>query len=432
MTRLSLVLIAALCIGLTGCEQSTLQTDDNTAQALAPSNIVVPAVIDDTLNALIAEGKVVGISALVYEGDTEVYHGAFGMADREANIPMTRDTVVQIYSMTKAVTGVALMMMHEDGYFDLDDPIGKHIPELANLKVFEGEDASGNPILVTPNRAPTVRDFMMHTAGLSDEGDPSYAGQVYAKMDPENRNNTLTEFAEKLGQVPLKYHPGTQWRYSSAMDMQALMVERFSGQPYDEFVQTRILDPLKMVDTGYQYKPGHKARRAAIYQTSEDGALTPMPDEIFEYNSQKWPLTKGSWGLVSTLDDYMQFARMLQGDGTLGDTQLLKQETVTLMRTNYLPDSVTERHWLPGKGQVGFGLNMAVRTAPPKDAAEHYGVVGEFFWDGWPSTLFWVDPQNDLTAVMFVQILPFSQEVHNRFRDAVYNVDEANFPVVGK
>ncbi len=167
---------------------------------------------------------------------------------------------------------------------------------------------------------------------------------------------------------------------------------------------------------------GDRDRMAALYDRNDEEGLTRVPDEgAFAFNTNHWALTPGGFGLTSTLDDYMRFARMLVNEGEYEGVRILQPETVRLMATNHLPDSVTERSWLPSKGQVGFGIDFAVRVRPPVSAEENNGVVGEFFWDGAASTLFWVDPSNDLTAVLFVQLFPFDQVgLHKQFRDAVY------------
>jgi CubicO group peptidase (beta-lactamase class C family) len=205
------------------------------------------------------------------------------------------------------------------------------------------------------------------------------------------------------------------------VDVQAFLVERISGKPFDQYVKEIILDPLKMNTTHYVVADNDKKNFAAVYRKDETGSLTRVPDEdANKFNFKKWALTPGGFGLTSTVDDYMRFARMLVKKGSLDGATILKPETVTLMSTNQLADSVTERMWLPSKGRVGFGIDFAVRTDPPASAEENNGYVGEFFWDGAASTLFWVDPKNELTAVLFVQVFPFDRTLHKKFRDAVY------------
>ena len=176
-----------------------------------------------------------------------------------------------------------------------------------------------------------------------------------------------------------------------------------------------------MSATRYWVPENDQKKFAAMYQASESGALTKVTNEnVLSFNNKEWPLKPGGWGLTSTLDDYMRFARMLVNEGTLDGVTILKPETIKLMATNHLSDSVTERMWLPSKGSVGFGIDFAVRLREPQSVEENNGVVGEFFWDGAASTLFWVDPVNDLTAVLFVQKFPFDRKLHKAFRDAVY------------
>ncbi len=405
-------------LGATGL-QSSSALDDADGGKLPP--IVNVDRISHTLSDLVEKGKVAGAAALVYEDGQEAYFGAFGMADREAGVPFKRDTLVQIYSMTKPIAGVALMTLYEKGLFSLDDPITKYVPELGNLKVYAGGNEDGTLILEEPARVPTVLNFMQHTAGLGDGGNTPVSA-IYRSIDPTNWNNNLSQVAERLGQIPLLYEPGTRWRYSDAVDIQALMVERLSGKPFDQYVQEVIFDPLGMNEITYFVPTDKRHLMAGLYATQRDGSLKRIPNEqAHRFNIEQQTLTPGSFGFVSTIDDYMKFARMLQNEGEFDGVRILKPETIALMATDMLAEDVRDRWWLPSKGQVGFGLDFAVRTAPPVDTDEHYGVVGEFFWDGFASTLFWVDPVNDLTAVLFVQVIPFSNEVHNAFRDAVYN-----------
>ncbi len=389
--------------------------------------LVDPAAIDTALKSLIDSRKVVGVSALVYERGSEAYFGAFGLADRENNKSMSRDTVVQIFSMTKPVTGVALMQLYERGKFELDAPLSAYLPEFAETRVYAGLDANGEPRYEPPKRPITVRDILRHTAGFHGDGAPAELTAIYRQIDARNINNPLPEVIARLAKVPLAYHPGTQWKYSDVVDVQAYLVEKISGVPFDEYLKLHIFRPLGMSSTRHTILPTDPDRPqlAALYTRNEDGTFTRQTDEeAYTYNSAAWPYKSGSSGLVSTLDDYMKFARMLLGGGKLGRARILKPETVKLMATDVLPKEVTDKSWLPNKGQVGFGIDFAVRIAPPKDAQESSGAVGEFFWDGAASTLFWVDPKNDIAAVLFTQMRPFDKVgLHKTFRDAVYRND---------
>jgi CubicO group peptidase (beta-lactamase class C family) len=378
--------------------------------------------LDSTLQSYVNSGNVAGISALIFEKDQEVYFNAFGFANVEKQIPMDRNTIAQIYSMTKPITGTALMTLWEEGKFQLDDPLEKYAPEFANMKVYQGVDEKGNMILVGADRPISIRDITRHTAGFPNRNDIPGLSELMAEKDARSYENTLTQMAEKIGSTPLWFQPGTQWEYGQSVDVQAFLVERISGVPYAEYVQEHVLGPLKLNTTRYVVPAEDLNRFSAAYQRTGEGELTQMPDSsAHAFNLKKWPLSPGGFGLTSTLDDYMTFARMLVNEGTINGTTILKPETVKLMATNHLPDSVSERAWLPSKGRVGFGIDFAVRTDPPATAEEMNGTVGEFFWDGAASTLFWVDPKNELVAVLFVQLFPYDGiGLHKNFRDAVY------------
>lgn len=412
MRRLLSILAAALLVSACNTPKPDEKKND--------SGIVtkeVQARIDSALKGMVDAGEIAGASALIVQRDKEVYFNAFGFADKEKNRPFDRNTLVRIYSMTKPVTGVALMQLFEKGAFQLDDPLSKYAPEFSDMKVFAGVDARGK-ILLEPARRPiTIRDLTRHTAGFAREEHPQL-GEMIRKADVRRYENTLREMAKGLSKLPLDFHPGEQWSYGISVDVQAYLVELLSGEPFDVYVKKNIFDPLKMNST--RYVPADTNDLAAIYQKEEGGLRRLTDKQRLSFNWQEWPLKPGGFGLVSSIDDYQRFARMLVNEGTFEGAAILKPETVRLMATNHLADSVRERMWLPTKGQVGFGIDFAVRVRPPADEKENNGTVGEFFWDGAASTLFWVDPENELTAVLFVQVLPFSNPLHKNFRDAIY------------
>lgn len=370
---------------------------------------------------MVTGGRAAGASALVWRDGKEIYFGTAGYADREAKRPMRRDTLAQIWSMTKPVTGVALMQLWEQGKFRLDDPLSDYLPEFGDTKVFAGLDDAGNPILKQPHRPILIRDIFRHTAGLGDDPGDTYPQKAFAAADPLNPGNDLTEFSRRMASIPLLYEPGTQWRYSLGVDVQAALVEKLSGQKFEDYVRQHVFEPLKMKDTAWT-QPGIRYSRLAVpYTKQPDGTLQRKNEadiRLWNFSSRK--LTRGGAGLVSSLDDYMRFARMLLNGGTLDGARILKPSTVKLMSTNQLDPRITERSWLPDKLNGGFGLDFAVRTGQPKTPEENRGSVGEFFWDGAWSTLFWVDSANKLTAVYFVQTEPFDGTLHRDIRRAVY------------
>lgn len=424
-------LVLGLALLLAACQPSSTETAADTVPEPATTR-VDPAHIDAVLRGRVAEGKAVGVSALVYEGGREAYFGAFGDADREAGRAMARDTIVQIYSMTKPITGVVLMTLYEEGRFRLDDPLSKYLPEYADARVFMGLDDAGAPRYAPPDRPISVYDILRHTAGFATDNEPGPVGELLAKARPIDPGHTLAEFSQRLARVPLVAQPGSRWIYGASVDVQARLAEALAGVPFEQLMRERVLEPLGMRDTSYLVPEAKRARLAAIY-TFEDGAFTRASTEALPaLNTTAWTFTPGGFGLASTLDDYMRFARMLVGGGEVGGVRILASETVALMATDALSPDVTDRSWLPSKGQVGFGIDFAVRHAPPADAEEASGAVGEFFWDGYANTLFWIDPHNDIAAVLFAQYVPpGGTGLHKAFRDAVY-VNDAEASAAGK
>ena len=379
--------------------------------------------IDAALEAMIADGRAAGTSALIWQDGREVYFGAAGMADRAAKRPMRRDTIAQIYSMTKPVTGVALMQLWEQGKFRLDDPLAKYLPEYAAMRVYTGKDAAGQPRTVPAERPISVRDILRHTAGFAYGAGPTPAHDAYVAADPLALTIPLSEASKRLATVPLLYQPGTQWEYSIAVDVQAALVEKLSGQPFADYVRAHIFEPLGMNETAWR-QPDARLPRFAAMNVKQHGKLVQQPAaEAQKLNFEDHALTPGGFGLASTLDDYSRFARMLLNGGELDGARILKPSTVKLMATDQLDPAITERAWLPSKGAVGFGFDFAVRKSPPQTAQENRGATGEYFWDGMASTLFWVDPANKLTAVFFVQTIPYDGTLHRDFRAAVYGPD---------
>lgn len=415
----SLALAAALLLPMTALPAAAL------AQAAPPLRIdpvsIDRARIDKALAEMVSGGRAAGVEAVVWQGGRERYFGQAGFADREAQRPMNRDTLVNIFSMTKPVTGVALMTLWEQGKFGLDDPVARYIPEFANARFYAGKDANGVPLYRPASRPVLIRDLMRHTAGVPYGFTDTAPDILWKANNPLSLDNDLETAAKMIGGLPLTFDPGTQWSYSSGVDVQARLVEIFSGMKFPDYVAKTVFGPLGMKDSAWAEPAERLPRFAASYAKGADGKLARVPDD--QARALSWAgkkMTMGGAGIVSSIDDYLRFARMLLGNGSLDGVRILKPSTIRMMSTNMLDPRITERLWLPGKGNVGFGLDFAVRVGQPKDAKENRGAVGEFFWDGAATTLFWVDPANDLVAVFFVQTFPFDGTLHHDFRQAVY------------
>lgn len=395
-------------------------------------DIVNPQAIEQALKPLVDDGTLVGVSALVFQDNREVFYGAYGLANREKAQLIERDTLFQLYSMTKPLTGTVLMTLYDEGLFDIHAPLSRYLPEFAGTQVLVGTDDKGTPIYEKPARPITVLDTLRHSAGWTQWGNDAEQPQTYElwqRLNPMQRDLTGEQVSQRLAQLPLLFHPGERWYYGLSVDIQALLAERLTGKPFAELLQERLLNPLKMHDTGYFIPPENRERLSAVYIRDEQGQYSPENEEVYEAYFKPWRYNPGGQGLVSSLDDYMRFARMLLNGGELNGTRILQKETVKLMTTDHLPKDVGDKSWLPSKGQVGFGINFAVRNAPPASQDEAAGVVGEFFWDGWTNTLFFVDPANKITAVLMTHYYPFGgTPVQKRFRDAVYsNIPEAHY-----
>jgi CubicO group peptidase (beta-lactamase class C family) len=375
------------------------------------------------LKALVEAERAAGVSLLIWKDGREAYFGSAGFADREAGKPMTRDTIAQIFSMTKPVTGVALMQLWEQGKFGLDEPLHRYLPEFTSMQVYAGNDAAGAPIYRPAARPITVRDVMRHTAGFAYGAGATPAHAAYVKADPMSIGIDLAEMGRRLAKVPLLFDPGTKWSYSIAVDVQALLVEVLSGRKFAEYVRQQVFEPLGMKETAWRQPDERLPRLAAVYRRSGEKLTRQADENTRRLNFQDNKLTGGGFGLASTIDDYMKFARMLLDEGQLGGARILRPSTVKLMATDQLDPWMKDRGVLPGKGSVGFGMDFAVRVAQPQKPEENRGAVGEFFWDGAASTLFWVDPANRLAAVFFTQKMPFDGSLHRDVRAAVYGTE---------
>lgn len=402
-----------------------------TPVAAREATMVTPdcAVIDAMLESMVDEGRTVGASTLVWKSGEEACFETAGLADREANRPFARDTLFQIFSMTKPVTGVALMQLWEEGKFGLDDPLAHHLPEYATTEVVADPDDAASDATRPPSRDITIRDVLRHTAGFSygPLGEAVNASdRAWNALEPLSSDKTLADFSQAMAKVPLLHDPGTQWSYSAGVDVQARLVEVLSGQPFTDYVRDHIFLPLGMKDSAWRRSERDLARLARIYVAQPDGALAPMPREQWlNANFAGKPMTMGGSGIVTTVDDYMRFARMLLNQGELDGVRLLRPATVRLMATDHLDPRIAPEHrsFLPGKGNGGFGFDFFVRTGPPLSAEENRGSVGEFFWDGMASNLFWVDPHQQMAVVFATQKIDFDGTLHHDIRDAVYGSD---------
>jgi CubicO group peptidase (beta-lactamase class C family) len=357
-----------------------------------------------------------------------VDYRVYGELDMDSHTPMTKDTIFRDYSMTKPVTGVAMMILYEQGKWLPTEPIAKYIPEFKNLKVFAGVDKEGKPILVEPEHAPTMRELMSHSAGFSYGSGNTVVDQMYKDIKPLQSAN-LQEMIDKLAKLPLNYQPGKGWTYSLSMDIEGYLVEKFSGQSLPDFMRDHIFNPLGMKDTGF-FVPQEKQSRFGTDYGIKDGKLVvvPVSGQLgMDYTKQpKFP--SGGGGLVSTAEDYYHLAQMLGNGGEFEGKRVLAPATVKLMGSNHLPANLLTGEFGIGKHIMrpgfGYGFNCAVVFDPP-EANEPVG-KGTFFWDGAAGTWFWVDPTNDIVFVGMIQRMtaPDNHPLLYRSHAAVYGALE--------
>lgn len=369
--------------------------------------------LGQAMQGQVAQEKLSGIATLVWQDDQIIYRDQAGYQNIEQQKPLADDTIYKIFSLTKPITGTALLMLYEEGHFKLDDPVGKYLPELANLEV-ELADGPDGELRTEPAHHPvTIRELMTHTGGFTyGRFSESHTDRLYVESDLQNIDSTLADMVTKLGNLPLRQQPGTQWHYSVAVDIQARLVEVFSEMAFDEFLQERIFTPLKMVDTGF-YVPEDKQDRFAVSYTPTEEGLKPYPNEPW---LTKPSFLNGGGGLVSTMDDYLRFARMLLNEGELDGARILKPETVEMMRSNQLPEGVDGPNWAPGNM---FGLNVAVVSDSEK---AQYLPVDTYWWWGIHGPWAWIDPANQIIVLGMMQNTDYrhSRVVHGTVSNILY------------
>ena len=361
--------------------------------------------IDHLTQRYINEGKLAGTITLVARKGETVHFSCQGKMDVEADKDMDEDTIFRIYSMSKPITSTALMMLYEDGQFQLDCPVSRYIPGFRDLKVYSREGH------IDAEREMTIRDLLTHTSGLTyGFMNATPVDAMYRERGVE-QSADLEEMVEKLCDIPLLFSPGSRWSYSVATDVCGYLVQKISDTPFDEFLQEQIFEPLGMEDTSFVLPEEKVHRLAANYEHTEgDGMRLIDSPESSIYLKPR--ILSGGGGLLSTASDYNRFAHMLLGQGEYDGTRILGRKTVELMTSNHLPGNGD----LTSMGQavfsetpydgIGFGLGFSVMLDPAK--AQILGSPGEFAWGGAASTYFFVDPAEEMVVMLLTQLMPSS------------------------
>ncbi len=365
--------------------------------------------LDDYMAKVVSDGRVAGMTTLLARHGKIVDFRTYGHANLETGDPIEEDTIFRIYSMTKPITGVAMMVLFEQGMWRLDDPVTRYVPEFKNLRVVKSINADGSLELEDMNRPPTMREVMSHTAGFGyGLGDRHPVDIMYREKEVLGATG-LQQMIDRTAEIPLMFQPGTSWYYSSAVDIQGYIVEKLSGQQFGTFLQEQIFQPLGMTDTGFYTGAAKADRLAAVYVWDEDQGKIIEAKTLFGVDMPDYtqpPLNEsGGGGLVSTTMDYARFSQMLVNGGELNGVRILSPASVELMGTNVIPDDVLVNSNGTAAAafneDVGFGLDFRV-----VNDARGAGLIvgdGEISWGGAAGTWFWVDPTNDLIFVGMIQ-----------------------------
>jgi CubicO group peptidase (beta-lactamase class C family) len=360
----------------------------------------------------IEPGKIAGALTLVARRGEVAWLSPLGLMDRERRKPMRADTIFRIYSMTKPITSVALMMLHERGIFSLADPVHRYLPAWEGLRVHR---YGRHPHFLTEpaGRPMTIRDLLNHTSGLSYHiSERTPVDEAYRAVDIGGPTTTLRDMVERLATLPLEFSPGTRWSYSIATDVVGHLVELLSGQRFDDYLRTQIFEPLGMTDTSFTVPADKIARFAANYAREPGSTDTTLKDDPGDspYTRPR-TLLSGGGGLVSTAADYLRFCEMLRRGGELDGKRILGPRTIAYMTTNHLPGggdlaglATTGTFSETRYEGVGFGLGFYVVIDPVR--AQIPTSPGEYGWGGLASTAFWVNPAEDLVVIFLTQLVP--------------------------
>ncbi len=375
--------------------------------------------IGHLMNRYIGSGKLAGTVTCVVRHGQLVHLEVLGHQNLETKTPMEKNSIFRIYSMTKPITCAALMMLYEETRFNLTDPVSDYIPAFKDVKVWVGEGE-----LVPPGRSITIQDLLRHTAGLSYGGykeSQSPVDKFYDEADLFNPKITNTEVVDRISSIPLMFHPGQKWHYSMATDVIGYLVEVLSDRPLADFMQEKIFDPLGMVDTSFHIAPSKLGRFCTLYGKTPEGDFGALDlPESSEY-LPPIALHSGGAGLVSTTEDYLKFAQCILNKGELNGTRLLGPKTVEFMTCNHLPVNLLPIAFEGSEPMLGMGYGLGFGVMMDLAQTGVMGSVGDHGWGGYAETFFWIDPWEDLVAILMTQYLPSqTYPIRKEFRTAVY------------
>ena len=408
------VLFFLLCLSLIGCF-STPESGRPLPTA-APESVGMSSErlsrIHSTVQDYVDRGQLVGATTAVARHGKLVHFETYGHQNRESGIPMDDDSIFRIYSMSKPITSVAVLMLYEEGYFQLSDPVSRYLPVFESMSVYDAGAPDGSD-RVPLNRPVSVRDLLTHTSGLTyGFFSDTPVDRMYREAGLFNNDQTLDDMVRTLGTLPLLFQPGTQWNYGLSTDVLGRLVEVVSGQGFDVFLRNRIFEPLNMVDTAFEVPPEKLERITVHYTLDEDiNELAPTDSGATSTFAAPVQFFSGGGGLVSTPADYLRFAQMLLNGGELDGTRLLGSKTVELMTMSHLD---YER-------APGWGFGLGVQVCSNVAHTETLGSTGAYGWSGIANTYFFIDPAEDLIAMVWTQMQPYGYyPLSQEFNVAVY------------
>ncbi|MBT6724421.1 MAG: beta-lactamase family protein [Planctomycetaceae bacterium] len=374
--------------------------------------------IGPAVQELIENQKLAGAVVLVARKGEIIFTGSFGWADIANDKSMQTETAFRIYSMTKPITSIAVLILEERNLLDLDDPVSQYIPAFKNLNVYAGSDGNDNFILEDMAREITIRDLLRHTSGLTyDFLDTSPVGKMYEEQQVATSDN-LEAMVDKLKTIPLTSQPGEKFTYGVSTDVLGFLVEKVSGMSFPDFLHQEIFVPLTMTETAFQLPESAKSRFAKVYDSEGEQIVEAKdPRIVGEFLSQP-TMFSGGGGLISTAKDYLKFCEMLRGKGKFEGKRIVSGKTIKAMTQNQLPAAAYPISIMGKQEGVGFGLGVSVVTEITEfsDTAR----VGEYGWDGIASTHFWISPKDDLIVIALSQNMPFSHQLRDVLRPIVY------------
>ena len=409
LTRTVAIVLAGLLItaGSAGISSKALPSSAPEEVGLSSERL---ARMNKAIHEYVDAGRTPGVVTLIARHGKVVHVDAYGKADLATGRPTRSDDIFRMYSMTKPITSVALLMLFEEGKFQLTDPLSRYFPAVADMKVYAGSTSQGGILLDSPKRQITIQDVFRHSAGFSYGFGSTPVDKAYA--DADLFATDLTGLMEKLGKLPLLYQPGERWVYSVAHDVQAALVEKLSGQKFDDFVRQRIFRPLEMNDSMFRIPADKKSRVPALYTLQKGTLVVDTSPMGSNYGDQVF----GGTSIATTIADYALFAQMLLNKGQLNGVRLLSPKTVELMSTNHLtPAALAAGGVGPG---TGYGLGVSVLMSPAERG--NIGSAGEFGWSGAASTHVLIDPKEDLVAIYCTQLVGGDFPIRANFATLLY------------